>query len=35
MEPKYAEIAPWQNTQKYQIPCGSNKQEVEIMKQGN
>ena len=35
METEYAEVAPWQNIQMYQIPYGTNKQEVEIMKQGN
>ena len=35
MEAKYAEVAPWQNIQKYQIPYETNKQEVEIMKKGN
>ena len=35
MEAKYAEVAPWQNMQKYQTAYGTNKQEVEIKKQGS
>ena len=35
METKYAEVAPWQNMQKYQIPYGANKLKIEIKKPGN
>ena len=35
MEAKFAEVAPWQNMQKYQMPYETNKQEVEIRKKGN
>ena len=32
---KYAEVAPWHNMQKYQVPYGTNKQQVDNMKPGN
>ena len=35
METKYAEVAPWQNMQKYQSLYRNNKQALEIKKQGN
>ena len=35
METKYAEVSPWQNIQKNQMPYGTNNQEIEIKKKGN
>ena len=35
METKYAEVALWQNMQKYQTPYEANNQEFEIKKKGN